>query len=215
MVYVIRFGHTYQLMMLYCSCFSVPDGYLQSILPPTVEFDSAAAALSIFHTKVLEHKSLVIPAQRATPPFSPDSTAACQPTCPILIVPPLPLAPTAAPSGISRPIRPIQPQYTVARQESGKDAHVYPTRAELYCRTSQHHSHCYKAEAELPYVIFDLIKLNWLDNEDLGVLSIIHPDFEAMTISIPKLLQVDFTSLKDPVLDYASHTLIAPTRVRL
>jgi hypothetical protein len=29
------------------------------------------------------------------------------------------------------------------------------------------------------------------------------------------LLQVDFTSLKDPVLNYASHTLIAPTRVRL
>ncbi len=36
-----------------------------------------------------------------------------------------------------------------------------------------------------------------------------------MVISIPRLLQVDFTSLKDPVLDYASHTSIAPTRVRL
>ncbi len=92
MVYVIRFGHTYQLMMPYCSCFSVPDGCFQLILPPTVEFDSAAAALSIFHTKVLERKLLVIPAQLATPPFSPDSTAARQPTCPTSIVPPLPLA---------------------------------------------------------------------------------------------------------------------------
>ena len=62
---------------------------------------------------------------------------------------------------------------------------------------------------------FFLFKFNWLDNEDLGVLSIIHPDFKAMTISIPRLLQVDFTSLKDPVLDYASHTSIAPTHVRL
>ncbi len=43
----------------------------------------------------------------------------------------------------------------------------------------------------------------------------IHPDFEAMAISIPRLLQVDFTSLKDPVLDYAPHTSIAPTCVRL
>jgi hypothetical protein len=36
-----------------------------------------------------------------------------------------------------------------------------------------------------------------------------------MIISIPRLLQVNFMSLRDPVLDYASHTLIAPTRVRL
>jgi len=49
------------------------------------------------------------------------------------------------------PYGPVQPQYTVACQESGKDTHVYPTRAELYCRTPQHLSHCYKAEAELPY----------------------------------------------------------------
>ena len=215
MVYVIRFRHTYQQMMPNYSCFSVPDSCFQSILPPTVEFDSAAAALSIFHTKVLECKLLVIPAQRATPLFPPDSTAACQPTCPTSIVLPLPLAPTAAPSGTSRPIGPVQPQYTVARQESGKDTHVYPTHAELYCRTPQHLLHCYKAEAELRYVICFLIKLNWLDNEDLGVLSMIHPDFKAMAISIPRLLQVDFTSLRDPVLDYASHTSIAPTRVRL
>jgi len=154
MVYVIWFGHTYQLMMPYCSCFSVPDGCFHSTLPPTVEFDSAAMAISIFHTKVLERKSLVIPAQHATPPFSLDSTAARQLTCPTSIAPPLPLAPTAAPSGTSRPIGPVQPQYTVACQESGKDAHVYPTRAELYCWTSQHLLHCYKAEVELLYVIF-------------------------------------------------------------
>jgi len=49
----------------------------------------------------------------------------------------------------------------------------------------------------------------------LGVLSIIHPDFEAMDISTPRLLQADFTSLRDPILDYASHTSIAPTRVQL
>ena len=39
--------------------------------------------------------------------------------------------------------------------------------------------------------------------------------FEAMAISIPRLLQVNFASLRDPVPDYASHTLITPTRVRL
>ena len=180
-----------------------------------IEFDSATVALRIFHTKVLERKSLVIPAQREQPLFSLDSTATCQPPArPASIVPPLPSTP-AAPSSTSRPIGPVQPQHTVARQDVGKNAQAYPTRAELYCQTPQHHSHCYKAEAELLYVIFFLIKFNWLDNEDLGVLSIIHPDFEAMTISIPKLLQVDFTSLKDPVLDYASHTSIALTRVRL
>ncbi len=64
-------------------------------------------------------------------------------------------------------------------------------------------------------MILFLIKLNWLDKEDLGVLSMIHPDFEAMAISIPRLLQVDFMSLRDPVPDYASHTSITPTHVRL
>ena len=43
----------------------------------------------------------------------------------------------------------------------------------------------------------------------------IHPDFEAMAISIPRLLQVDVMSLRDPVPDYASHTSIMPTHVRL
>jgi hypothetical protein len=74
---------------------------------------------------------------------------------------------------MSRPTGPAQPQYTVANQESGKDTHAYPTHVELYCRTPQHHLHCYKAEAEFLYAIFFLIKLNWLDNEDLGVLSMI------------------------------------------
>ena len=43
----------------------------------------------------------------------------------------------------------------------------------------------------------------------------IHPDFKAMAISIPRLLQVDFANLRDPVPDYASHTLITPTHMRL
>jgi hypothetical protein len=56
---------------------AVPDGSFQSVLPPTIEFNSAAAALRIFHTKVLERKSLVmIPAQREQPPFPLDSTVA-------------------------------------------------------------------------------------------------------------------------------------------
>ena len=152
--------------MPYCSCFSVPDGCFQSVLPPMVEFDSAAAAPRIFHTKVLERKSLVISIQRTHPPFFLDSTAACQPARPASIAPPsLP----SAPAGIG----PVRPQYTVACQESGKDTHVYPMHAELYCQTPQHHSHCYKAEAELPYVIFFFTKLIWLDEEDLGVLSMV------------------------------------------
>ena len=158
---------------------------------------------------------MVIPTQREqSPSFALGSTSACQPPgCPVLIVPPL-LSTPAVPSGTSCPIGPVR-LHTGAHQESGKNEQVYPTRAELYCLTPQNHLHCYKVEAELPYVIFFLIKHNWLNNEDLGVLSIVHPDFEAMTISIPRLLQVNFTSLKDPVLDYASHTSITPTRVRL
>ena len=190
-----------------CSRPPVPDTCLQPVLPATVEFDSAAAALRIFHTKSLERKSLVTPAQRVQPPFPLDSFA-CTPS----IAPP-PLPPAAATTGI----RPARQQATVATpQESGKKGtHVYPTRAELYCRTPQDHSHCYKAEAELPYVIFFLIKLSWLEERDLGVLSTTHPDFEAMITSIPRLLKVDFTSLKTPVMDYASHTSIAPARVRM
>jgi hypothetical protein len=162
--------------MPHCSRPPVPDTYLQPVLPATVEFDLAVAALRIFHTKSLERKSPVTPAQRVQPPFSLDSFA-----CPPSIAPP-PLPPAAATAGI----RPARQQAMVATpQEPGKkDTHVYPTRAELYCRTPQDHSHCYKAEAELPYVIFFLIKLSWLEERDLRVLSRIHPDFEAMITSI-------------------------------
>ncbi len=192
---------------------SVPDGPIQSVLIPPVEFHSAAAALKIFHSKVLESKSLVIPVQ-CKKSLSLDSTTALQPAHPASIVSPLASTPTAL-GGRGHPTRPALSQFAIANQELGKDAHVYPTCAELYRRTLQRRSHCYKAEGELLYAIFFLIKLNWLDNESLGVLSTIHPDFEAMVISIPRLLQVDFTSLKDPVLNYASHTSIAPTRVQL
>ena len=194
-------------MMPHCSCLSVSDGRPQSVPLPVAEFDSAAAALRIFHTKVLE-RSLVNPVQCTHPSFPPDSAPAYQPTRLASIAShPLP----SAPAGIG----PVRPQCTVACHDSGKDTHAYPTHTELYRWMPQHHSHCYKVEAELPYAIFFLIKLNWLDEEDLGVLSMTHPDFEAMATSIPRLLQVNFTSLRDPVLDYASHTSIAPTRVRL
>jgi hypothetical protein len=157
---------------------------------------------------------LVIPVQ-CKMSLSLDSTTILQPAHPTSIVPPLALAPTA-PGVMSRPTGPaLVSQYAIANQELGKDAHVYPTRVELYRWMPQQCLHCYKAEAEFLYTIFFLIKLNWLDNESLGVLSTIHPDFKAMVISTPRLRQVDFTSLKDPVLDYASHTSIAPTRVRL
>jgi len=42
-----------------------------------------------------------------------------------------------------------------------------------------------------------------------------HPDFKDMIDSVPALLDVDFSSLRDPVLDYASQTKIDPDRVRL
>jgi hypothetical protein len=130
-----------------------PDGSFQSALLPTVEFDSAAAALKVFHTNFLGSKSLVIPVQCEKSLFYLDSTVAFQPAHPASIVPPLPSAPTA-PGGMGCPTGPVQPQYAVANQESGKDAHAYPTRAELYHRTPQHCSHCYKAEAEFSYAIF-------------------------------------------------------------
>ncbi len=193
---------------------NVPDGPIQLVLLPTVEFDSAAMALKIFHSKVLESKSLVIPVQ-CKKSLSLDSTTILQPAHPTSIVPPLASAPTA-PGGMSRPTGPaLVSQYTIANQESGKDAHVYPLHVELYHWTPQQRLHCYKVEAEFSYTILFLIKLNWLDNESLGELSTIHPDFEAMVISIPRLLQADFMSLKDPVLYYASHTSIAPTRMWL
>jgi hypothetical protein len=192
---------------------SDPDGPIQSVLLPPVEFHSAAVALTIFHSKVLESKSLVIPVQ-CKKSLSLDSTTALQLAHPASIVPPLASAPTVL-GGRGHPTRPALSQFAIANQELGKDAHVYPTCAELYHQMPQQRSHCYKAEAEFSYAICFLIKLNWLDNQNLGVISTIHLDFEAMVISIPRLLQVNFTSLKDPVLDYASHTLIAPTCVRL
>ena len=64
-----RLGHTYQLMMPYCSCSLSQMVVFSQYYHLSVEFDSAAVALRIFHTKVLKRKLLVIPVQREQPPF--------------------------------------------------------------------------------------------------------------------------------------------------
>jgi hypothetical protein len=109
-------------------CFRPPvtDVCLRPVLPATVEFDSAVAALRIFHTKSLERKSPVTPTQRVQLPFSLDSFA-----CPPSRIAPPPLPPAAATAAMIRPAR--QQAMVATPQEPGKkDTHVYPTRAELY-----------------------------------------------------------------------------------
>lgn len=60
-----------------------------------------------------------------------------------------------------------------------------------------------------------MVKGGWLNVADLFAVSLAYPDLQDMIELVPDLLQLDFSSLRDSVLDYATQTLIEPSRVQL
>ena len=94
---------------------------------------------------------------------------------------------------------------------------VYPRPCELYKRRPQVLAVSYRAEAVFSYAVFFLIRDEWLlgDGEALAALASLHPDFDAMITSVPRLRRLDFSSLRLPLPDYNQHTTIDQDRVRL
>ena len=106
------------------------------------------------------------------------------------------------------PRRPV----SAAQKKRGKEP---PSACELYRIYPQNVLQYYQTEGDFSNVIFFLVKGGWLSGQDLHSVSMMHPDFKDMIDSVPALLEVDFSSLRDPVLDYASQTKIDPDRVQL
>ena len=73
----------------------------------------------------------------------------------------------------------------------------------------------YQTEGDFSNTCFFLVKGGWLNETDLFAVSLAYPELQDMIESVPGLLQLDFSSLRDPVLDYATQTLIEPSRVQL
>ncbi len=110
------------------------------------------------------------------------------------------------------PPPPTRRPVSAAQKKRGKDP---PLACELYRDFPQNVMQYYQTEGDFSNVIFFLVKEGWLSEQDLHSVSMMHPDFKDMIESVPDLLEVDFSSLRDPVLDYASQTKIDPDRVRL
>jgi hypothetical protein len=101
---------------------------------------------------------------------------------------------------------------TRVKHHTGKK---YPTACELYKEYPQNTLQYYQTAGDFSNTCFFLVKGGWLNVADLFAVSLAYPDLQDMIESVPDLLQLDFSSLRDPVLDYATQTLIEPSRVQL
>lgn len=96
----------------------------------------------------------------------------------------------------------------------------YPTPAQLYKAYPQEKELAYKAEATFHNVLFFLVKGGWLEDEpqsnqsaELTALRDMDPDFEPIIDQLPLLMELDFSGLKEPRLDYAEQEEIEKARV--
>ena len=104
----------------------------------------------------------------------------------------------------------------IVEEEEGKmfssSNNKIPTAAKLYAAYPQDKRKSYKAVADFFYVLFALVKNGWLCGDDYlaakTLFSSMHPDYEAIIVNVPKLLKVDFSSLKLPRHDYISQVQI-------
>lgn len=115
----------------------------------------------------------------------------------------------------NKPVAPPPPPrrpVSTAQKNRGKEP---PQAFELYRTYPQNVMQYYQTEGDFSNVIFFLVKGQWLGEQDLYSVAMMHNDFKDMIDSVPALLDLDFSSLREPVLDYASQTEVSPDRVRL
>ena len=107
------------------------------------------------------------------------------------------------------------PVVSTNNQDKHRAGKKYPTARELYREYPQNTLQYYQTEGDFSNTCFFLVKGGWLNETDLFAVSLAYPELQDMIESVPDLLQLDFSSLRDPVLDYATQTLIEPIRVQL
>ena len=101
------------------------------------------------------------------------------------------------------------------RQDKHRTGKKYPKAHELYREYPQNTLQYYRTAGDFSNTCFFLVKEGWLSKTELCAVSLAYPNLQDMIESVPDLLQMDFSSLKDPVLDYATQTQIEPIRVEL
>lgn len=91
----------------------------------------------------------------------------------------------------------------------------YPRACDLYRSRPQLLATSYRAEAIFSYALVFLVRDEWCNDEDLSALSAVHPDYDALIRCVPEMQVLDFSSLREPLADYESHTTVSKGRVRL
>lgn len=120
--------------------------------------------------------------------------------------------PTAPPAQDSAPLLGGKNVRSKYRTSSGKK---YPTACQLYKDYPQNTLQYYQTVGDFSNTCFFLVKGGWLNKTELCLVSCAYPDLQDMIESVPGLLDIDFSSLRNPVLDYATQVLIEPARVEL
>lgn len=92
----------------------------------------------------------------------------------------------------------------------------------MYREIPQRITHTYKAEANFAAVLFVMLRRDWFHElawvgaaESAINVSKVHPDFAALILNVPRLLTLDFTSLRLQRVGYESQTHISPNRIDL
>ena len=107
-------------------------------------------------------------------------------------------------------------------EESSGVPLVYPTRAQLYKVIPQDRDKIYLTEAVFDQVLFVLVKREWLYKsafdgalEAMKIFTEGNPDREATIFNVPRLMQVNFLSLRIPRHNYATQAMIEPRQAWL
>ena len=73
----------------------------------------------------------------------------------------------------------------------------------------------YKAKGTFNNVLYFVIKNGWLQEEESAILSTMNPEYEALVVNVPQLMNVDFSELFLPRLDDSEQHEISCRRTRL
>ena len=90
-----------------------------------------------------------------------------------------------------------------------------PTPVELYKRMSQVPEATYKTEGTFNNALYFIVKNGWLQEDELAILSSMNPEYEALIVNVPQLMNKDFSELFLPRLDYSDQQKISRQQTRL
>ena len=73
----------------------------------------------------------------------------------------------------------------------------------------------YKSEGTFNNALYFLVKNGWLQEDETALLSSMNPEYKALIVNVPQLMNVDFLKLFLPRLDYAEQQAISRRQARI